>query len=167
MRNYVNNWQYCWVRRRLLWTEQFWLPDVSFRMWGKRRILSLYTVFTQIWNTDFYSFLLAGKYLCRTYRSLSVISRCETPPQTHFSDRGLGKKFLSYNQWPSYSLLYKGGNTQMEWRGNKIETNHIRNSENMWFRFMFYSNIACTTDQCILPEKNAVYMKKSNSSFRA
>jgi len=28
MWSYVSNWQYYWVRRRLRWTEQFWLPSV-------------------------------------------------------------------------------------------------------------------------------------------
>ena len=47
MISYVNNWQCCWVRR-LLWTEQVCLLGVSYRRWGKGRMLSLYTVFTQI-----------------------------------------------------------------------------------------------------------------------
>ena len=88
-------------------------------------------------------------------------------PCHQFSVPGLGKKFLSYIQCPSYSLLHKVVILKMGRRGHKKKTNHIRNFENMGFRLKFYSNITCTTDQYILPEKNVIYMKKSNFSFRA
>ena len=48
-RSYTNNWQYCWVRWRLLWKEQFWLLDASFRRWGERKnFIIIYCVYTNI-----------------------------------------------------------------------------------------------------------------------
>jgi hypothetical protein len=88
-------------------------------------------------------------------------------PLHHFSDCGLGK-----NSCLIFSVLLilsyiKVVILKMGWTGHKIKTNNIRNFENMSFRFMFYGNIACTTDQCILPEESAVHMKKSDFIFRA
>ena len=77
----------------------------------------------------------------------------------HFSENGLGKKLLSYIQGSSYSFFSKGGNIQdgMD-REQDFKKIHIRNIENMGLSFILYVNIACATDQCILPGESAVYM---------
>jgi hypothetical protein len=48
---------------------------------------------------------------------------------------------------------------KMGWTGYRLKKIHIRNFENMGFSYMLYVNIACTTDQFILPEENAPLMK--------
>jgi len=80
----VNNWQYCWVRRRLLWTEQFWLPDVSFRMWGKEEFCH-YVLCSHKYEILILQFSTCRKIPMqniRTFRSLCVITRCKTHPTT-------------------------------------------------------------------------------------
>jgi len=46
----------------------------------------------------------------------------------------------------------------MGWTVHKIlKKFHTGNFKNMVFRSMLYVNIACTTDQCILPEEHALF----------
>jgi hypothetical protein len=98
MRSYANNWQYRWVRRRLLWTEQFWLPGVSYRRWGERKnFATIYCVYPNIrhWQPS----------TCRKILEQNIITfvrdyKDTAPTQSHpqlFSDNGLGKKSSYYS----------------------------------------------------------------------
>lgn len=112
-------------------------------------------------------YLHENAYAEHTEVCVSLQGVSSTPPLHHFSDRGLGKiSCLIFSALLILSYI-KVIILKMGWTGHKINTNNIRNFENMGFSFMFYGNIACTSDQCVLPEENSVYMKKSNFNFRA
>ena len=107
-----HNWQYCWVRRKLLWTEQFWLPRVSFIMWGENKnFVIIYCVYTNMryWLLQFST---CRKIPMQKIQKFVCHYKVREPPPSSFFRLWIRKKFLSYIPCPSYSLLYTGGNTQ-------------------------------------------------------
>jgi len=91
-----------------------------------------------------------SNFVCDYMETASLHSH----PQ-HFSDNELGKKlWFYYSVLFLFFLIQRWQYSRWDWRDTRFRKNHVRNFENMGFRFMLYVNIACTTDQCILPEEN-------------